>query len=79
MGFPEEQGQAEGAAELLLGLAFILIHSIDTGPMLGEANQLSGVVGGLTFTRSYRTGMALFWGTGPASCGGGSKGKGFLR
>lgn len=35
----QEQGQAEGAA------AFILMYCADTAPMLGEEDQLSGVVG----------------------------------
>lgn len=41
----QEQGQAEGAAELLLGLVFILMYCTDMAPMLGEEDQLSGVVG----------------------------------
>lgn len=49
------------------------------GPWLGQGDQLSGVVGGLAFTLIYSTEMVLFWGEGPASCGGGPEGKGFLR
>lgn len=74
-----KQGQAEGTAELLLGLAFILSHSTDMASCWGRATSILWWLGGLAATLIYSTGMALFWGKGSVSCCGGPEGKGFLR